>query len=197
MKPLEILEVVNFLLVKEHGGALPVLIVDDDDNLGKLAAIYLSEIGVKSERHLTLKGARQALGERKFGLILLDINFPVGDGLEFWEWLQTEPELHNLPVVILSGMTIWVSTKRGPRKFADAGAKELMPGNFWMFIPKGTSGLETAIQRAAKLLGMSQTQARRIAVVRLLQSTGWAVLGFGLHAGWWVELVVTVCKLFK
>lgn len=198
MKLLEIAELAITLLLKEHPGARPVLIVEDDQTLGLMISIYLEKMGIKSERHTNLKDAKQALKERKFGMIILDINFPVGgNGFEFWEELQTNVELSEIPVVFVSGMTIWVSTIKGPKKFREADPKQLFPGQFWMFIPKGSSGFQLAVQRAAKLLGMTQIEARKLMAFRLASAGAFIVLGMGLHAGWWVNLFVELKRLIK
>jgi len=79
-----------------------ILVVEDDDELSTLLRLMLKlsdwEIGSASNGYEALEQARIF----KPTLVLLDIMLPGIDGIEVCRRLQADPDLKNIPVVILS-----------------------------------------------------------------------------------------------
>lgn len=77
-----------------------VLLVDDEDDLRELVTEMLSNIGF--EVQTAVHGA-MALEVLQAGptpqVIILDLNMPVMNGWDVWDWLQQSPFAH-VPVVI-------------------------------------------------------------------------------------------------
>ena len=101
-------------------GTCPILIVEDDADLREMMAQLLSLEGF--EAHAVANG-REALdylhnrAERP-ELILLDLMMPVMDGWEFRREQRNDPNLADVPVIVLSAL----DASRG----ADIGAIEFL-----------------------------------------------------------------------
>ena len=83
----------------------PVLIVEDDSDLREMMAQLLALEGYRAE---TVANGRDALDYLQKGdvprLILLDLMMPVMDGWEFRRRQKQNPELKDVPVVVLSAL---------------------------------------------------------------------------------------------
>lgn len=90
--------------VANHGRPGPILIVDDDADILDVLSMVLQDRGydVVTARHgaLGLEALRD--GARGASLILLDLMMPVMDGWQFHEELQRDPELREIPTVMLT-----------------------------------------------------------------------------------------------
>lgn len=77
-----------------------VLIVDDEDNLRKTLARYLSTEGWEISEASNGLSAKKILEEKTFDALALDLRMPGMDGLELLEWLMSEGPA--VPVVMMS-----------------------------------------------------------------------------------------------
>jgi CheY-like chemotaxis protein len=95
---------------------LNVLVIEDDDLDAVLLVRALRGAGYaplpvldRAETALAyLQGAGASSARDRVplpALILLDLTLPWMSGLEFLEWIQQEPRLSAIPVVVLSGST--------------------------------------------------------------------------------------------
>ena len=100
-----------------------VLVVDDDTRLLQIASTCLRHAGYNV---LTAENAQQALAHlaaSKIDLVLLDIDLASEmDGIDVLKHIRAEPDIAQLPVMILSGNTRFADIQRG----ADAGADHYM-----------------------------------------------------------------------
>ena len=85
--------------------ASTVLVVDDDPNLQRLLTKFLTLEGFAS---VPASNGEEALTYLRSGggaqVILLDLRMPVMDGWAFRREQRGDPELANIPVVVLSGI---------------------------------------------------------------------------------------------
>ena len=84
-----------------------ILIIDDDQRLAEMVAVYLGQNGFYVEQASTaaagLDHLLRAGTERPFSIILLDLMLPDGDGLELCRRLRTQsPPADNIPIVMLT-----------------------------------------------------------------------------------------------
>lgn len=77
-----------------------VLIVDDEDNLRKTLARYLSTEGWEISEASNGLSAKKILEEKTFDAMALDLRMPGMDGLELLEWLMSEGPA--VPVLMMS-----------------------------------------------------------------------------------------------
>ncbi len=91
-----------------------LLLVDDEENFGKLVKLNLEDTG-EYEVRLETKGQRAVPAAREFkpDFILLDIVIPDLDGGEIAQQLKEDKELKNIPVGFLTAL---VSEKEVPPK---------------------------------------------------------------------------------
>ncbi len=89
------------------GSARPILLVEDDDIDARTVSRALKEV------HITNPVARVIHGEEALawlrnpesdrpGLILLDLNLPVMNGIEFLQAVKSDQHLRSIPVVVLT-----------------------------------------------------------------------------------------------
>ena len=76
-----------------------LLLVEDDDALGRGVRLALEGGGLRVTVYRTLAEGRRALEDRAFDLLILDINLPDGNGLDFLRTLRRE---HAVPVILLT-----------------------------------------------------------------------------------------------
>jgi DNA-binding response OmpR family regulator len=116
-----LLGLAHHLPAKKH---LPVLIVEDNLEDAELIAIYCRDAGADTVIVHTLAVAEELLRTQKFRLLLLDLRFPAGCGVDFARRIR--PRHPKLPVVFVTGHTLELTA--------------LPPGRKWSFIAKGTNG---------------------------------------------------------
>jgi CheY-like chemotaxis protein len=82
---------------------MKVLVVDDEDDIRRIATISLSGVGgmVVAEASGGVEGIRKAREERP-DVILLDMMMPGMDGLATFRALRGDPETSGIPVVFLT-----------------------------------------------------------------------------------------------
>ncbi len=78
---------------------LQTLVIEDDEESGRALGQFLEAQGLATTIAKTLAAARQALTEREFDLVMLDVQLPDGSGTE----LLPELEDKRADVVMVSG----------------------------------------------------------------------------------------------
>jgi CheY-like chemotaxis protein len=92
---------------------LIILIAEDDDGHAELISEGLIDSGVKNKiirfsngeeawNFLSGTGGGKVMDKSKNYLLLLDINMPVMDGMEVLRRMKADPELKELPVMMLT-----------------------------------------------------------------------------------------------
>jgi len=86
---------------------IPILLVEDDEVDAMTVKRALKDINVTNHLAITRNG-EEALeylkdqGNKKPGIILLDLNMPRMNGIEFLEVAKNDEELKRIPVVVLT-----------------------------------------------------------------------------------------------
>ena len=76
-----------------------LLLVEDDDALGRGIRLALEGGGLQVTVCRTLAEGRRALEDGAFDLLILDVNLPDGNGLDFLRTLRRD---HAVPVILLT-----------------------------------------------------------------------------------------------
>ena len=79
-----------------------VLIVDDSLTVRMNLLQTLDAAGIKAEACASFEEAKAALSHRRFGLMILDVLLPDGDGIDFLEEIRGKPLGSDLVVMLLS-----------------------------------------------------------------------------------------------
>ncbi len=84
-----------------------ILVVEDDDLLRSILEIVLSEEGFKVQVCPDGKAAMDSLTEAKTtgklpSMVILDLSMPLVDGWQVAAWLDADPALRDIPVVVTS-----------------------------------------------------------------------------------------------
>lgn len=104
-----------------------ILVVEDDDILNAGLCYNLQKAGYDTVPVRTIKDAKYAYSEREYALILLDINLPDGNGLDFARKLYPTGKI---PVLILTAKDLDKEIMEG----FDAGADDYITKPFNMEI---------------------------------------------------------------
>ncbi|MFD0915791.1 response regulator [Pseudahrensia aquimaris] len=78
-----------------------ILIVDDAREIREPLSQYLRKQGFRTEMAADAAQAREALGNGKFDLVVLDIMMPGEDGLSLCRWINSE---NGPPIILLTAM---------------------------------------------------------------------------------------------
>lgn len=94
---------IDELIVHRDREPYRILIVDDDRSQAKYCDIILRQRGMVTEVAPTALKALEFLKQRTPDLILLDLAMPDISGLELTAIIRERPDLHQVPIVFLSG----------------------------------------------------------------------------------------------
>lgn len=83
-----------------HGGAVRILLIEDDDLLGEAVRDGLRQQGYVVDWVRNTGGALAALSTSNFSALVLDLGLPDSDGLSVLRWLRHNG--HATPVVIVT-----------------------------------------------------------------------------------------------
>jgi two-component system, chemotaxis family, chemotaxis protein CheY len=92
-----------------------VLIVDDSPTVRKFVSVSLSMQGFSVVAACDGMDALEKLPQKKFDLVITDLNMPNMDGFEFIKVLRENPDFKDLPVVILTSLSDQANRAEGAR----------------------------------------------------------------------------------
>ncbi len=81
---------------------MKVLVVDDDKTTRKMLSLILRSKGYEVITAENGMDGLQKLGMEQVNLILTDMNMPYMDGIEFTKQVRANPEISNIPIVMLT-----------------------------------------------------------------------------------------------
>lgn len=84
--------------------SLPVLVVDDDENVGKVFQMGFRQEGVHIVYFSRAPEALEWASEVKPALAIIDVMMPDMDGLELCQALRNRDNTRDLPIILLSGI---------------------------------------------------------------------------------------------
>ena len=84
------------------GGQISILVVDDDDDNREVFGEVLSEAGYRVMCAHDGAQALEMLRSLRPDIILLDVNMPVMDGLEFRAAQTRDPSIARIPTVVMT-----------------------------------------------------------------------------------------------
>ncbi|MFO7983058.1 MAG: response regulator [Desulfuromonadales bacterium] len=96
-----------------------ILVVEDEESLLKLESILLTSKGYEVQGVTTGQAALDAIAEEKPDLVLLDIMLPEMDGFEVCRRIKENPQINDLPVVMLTAKKSREDMARGQQVGAD------------------------------------------------------------------------------
>lgn len=102
-----------------------ILVLDDDTGAAELYRQILSQEGFHVLTAPETTKAREYLRIRKPDLILLDLMLPGESGFEFLQALENDPDLRDLPVVLITAKPLDKSMRQ--MLMAEPSVREFMP----------------------------------------------------------------------
>ncbi len=103
-----------------------VLIVDDKATIRMILAAHIRQLGHNATLALDGKDALKQLHAQKFDLVLLDVVMPEMDGYTVLEKIKQDPQLREIPVIMISGVDELESVVR----CIEAGAEDYLTKPF-------------------------------------------------------------------
>jgi len=79
------------------------MLVDDDEIYREMLGIMLEEVGLRITQAASGEAALAEMRKRPPDIVLLDYNMPGLDGAETLEQMKADPELRQIPVIMLTG----------------------------------------------------------------------------------------------
>ena len=98
-------------MAQASGAPIEILLVEDNPGDVRLTQEAIREAKIRNELNVVRDGEEAIAYVRRQGayadqprpdLILLDLNLPRKDGREVLQELKTDPDLHRIPVVVLT-----------------------------------------------------------------------------------------------
>lgn len=86
-----------------NGAAAQVLICEDNSDVAEILVEMLQEENLASDIAVTAEAARILIAKNTYVLMLLDLNLPDMDGLQFLKELRALPDTMELPIIVISG----------------------------------------------------------------------------------------------
>ena len=111
-----------------------ILVVDDEPDIRALVQEILEDESYEVFTAENGERARQALRDRRPDLILLDITMPEKSGVRFYREIKENPELADIPVVIVTGVTGYGGRPEDFQKFISS-RKQVPPPNGFVAKP--------------------------------------------------------------
>lgn len=79
-----------------------ILIVDDEEVIRKFLKIHLSKLGYEVTEAEDGEKAIEKIGGGKFDLIICDVMMPKKSGWEVIKEVKSNPELNEIPIILLT-----------------------------------------------------------------------------------------------
>ena len=86
-----------------------ILVIDDDPDAVDLIARSAARIGLSVRRAFNGKEGLAAARAQRPGAIVMDLSMPGMNGFELLEAIASDPQLKNVPVIVLSGQSLSLS----------------------------------------------------------------------------------------
>lgn len=153
-----------------------VLVIDDSLTVRMSLSGLLESNGIASRGVADLAAARIAMAEEPFALLLLDVELPDGDGIDFLREIRTTPRFASMPVMLLSTRAEVEDRVRGLERGADDYlGKPYDPAMVVRRVRELTTR-EQASDKAIRLLVIEDSLTYSAYIRDLLQKQGYEVL---------------------
>src|ERR1051326_3669946 len=126
-------EEISGLTLTRDDAPIAILLVDDDADCRMLIRDAISECKVSNDVH-EVENGQQAIEFLKRrgkyanvprpGLIYMDIEMPVMNGLEAVKVIKADPEIRDIPLVMMTGVSDENQMRRGAPSRADSQDRE-------------------------------------------------------------------------
>jgi len=83
-----------------------ILFIDDDKQTLILAKLYLEKEGFEVHACANTENARKILQNTKIDFIITDVGLPGENGFQFYDWLQSQPDYREIPVLFISAHAV-------------------------------------------------------------------------------------------
>jgi len=90
-----------------------ILIVDDEEVIRKFLKIHLSKLGYEVTEAEDGEKAIEKIGGGKFDLIICDVMMPNKNGWEVIKEVKSNPELNEIPIILLTAKNDEVDMFKG------------------------------------------------------------------------------------
>jgi CheY-like chemotaxis protein len=90
-----------------------VLLAEDDEDVRALAELVLRREGYEVAAVADGEAALEAAAERTPAVAVLDVSMPTMDGLEAARRLRERPEMHDVPIMLLTARVTEGDRERG------------------------------------------------------------------------------------
>lgn len=125
-----------------------VLIIDDDVDVRTFASSVVENSGYKPDIAKDGEEGITKVRKEKPALIILDVLMPKESGIKMYRELKTDPQLRDIPVIVLSGIAKRTFL-RSQRALAEFGGDPVPEPEAYFEKPVEPSELEAMVKRLA------------------------------------------------
>lgn len=123
-----------------------VLIIDDDVDVRTFASSVVENSGCKPDIAKDGEEGINKVRKEKPALIILDILMPKESGIKMYRELKTDPQLRDIPVIVLSGIAKRTFL-RSQRALAEFGGDPVPEPEAYFEKPVEPAELEAMVKR--------------------------------------------------
>ncbi len=89
----------------EHKKKEKVLVIDDDEELCEMLSFGLTDAGYSPDIVKSGKQAKEYLSQKVPDVILADIMMPDMNGIELCQWIHSQPQTRDVPIIQMSALS--------------------------------------------------------------------------------------------
>jgi DNA-binding response OmpR family regulator len=156
-----------------------VLIVDDSLTVRMSLLETLGAAGLEAAACGTIAEGRAALASGGFGLVILDVLLPDGDGIELIREIRDDPATNDLPVMLLSTEAEVADRVRGLRTGADDYVGKPYEPAYLVARARDLLRGDDAAGEGSTILVIDDSPTYRAALDQALQAAGFGVVTAG------------------
>lgn len=90
---------------KKDTQPIKVLVIDDDEDLSEMLSFGLTDAGYSPDIVENGKQAKKYLSEKVPDIILADIMMPDINGIELCQWIHSQPQTRDVPIIQMSALS--------------------------------------------------------------------------------------------
>ena len=122
-----------------------ILVVDDEDSIRRILLLNLERAGYTVELASDGASALTLLLQNRYDLLISDVMMPEMDGLDLVEHVRQDPELRDMPVILLTAQSSESDITRGYIRGTDVYlTKPFDPSELLTWVKRVLEGMAAA-----------------------------------------------------
>ncbi len=116
--------------MSDSAGTKKILILDDEQDIVTYLETLLQDHGYETVTAMDGKSGMEAMKSQKPDLVTLDISMPEKSGVRFYRDAKEDPQLADVPIVIVTGVTGYGADPDSFQRFISSRTQVPPPAGF-------------------------------------------------------------------